>query len=335
MDELTCDVEQKQKIRKVFLGLMLVGAICGLLIFIFTFLETLPAYSDGEEIVLEIETGMSVKAIADLAKAEGVVRSDLLLYVALIHFHDPSRIHAGRYVFSEPMNVFEVADKLARNEVDEDLVRLTIPEGVRLAQIAEIASSSLSEFDAEEYLDQTNELEGYLFPETYFVPETFTAKDLIALQQKTYEESVLPLREKIETSNLNEYEILILASILEREANDVDSMRMVSGILQNRLEIGMALQADATIEYVLDTALNELPEGALATELRETKSPYNTYLHPGLPPTPIGNPGLQAIEAAIEPTESSFFYYLTDDEGVFHYAKTFNEHKANISKYLR
>lgn len=105
-------------------------------------------------------------------------------------------------------------------------------------------------------------------------------------------------------------EILALASIIEREANSPDSMKLVSSVLQNRLEIGMALQADASIEYVLDKPLKELTPEDLKID-----SPYNTYLYTGLPPTPIGNPGLDAIMAVLQPAESEYFYYITDEEG--------------------
>jgi UPF0755 protein len=110
---------------------------------------------------------------------------------------------------------------------------------------------------------------------------------------------------------------------------------MVSGIFQNRLAIGMALQADASIEYTLDVPLNELKEGELAQNLRELDSPYNTYKNAGLPPTPISNPGLTAIKAVLEPIPSEYFYYLTDAEGNFYYAKTLKEHNDNIANYLQ
>ena len=115
---------------------------------------------------------------------------------------------------------------------------------------------------------------------------------------------------------MTEYEIITLASILEREANSAESMRMISGILQNRLEINMPLQVDASIEYDLDKPLHELTP----TDLKERDTPYNTYLYSGLPPTPIGNPGQTAIEATLNPTESDYLFYVTDDESNFHYA---------------
>jgi len=124
--------------------------------------------------------------------------------------------------------------------------------------------------------------------------------------------------------------VINMASLLEREANTEESMKMVSGILQNRLAEGMRLQADASLEYVLNR-----PLGTLTAEDLEIDSPYNTYRYDGLPPTPIGNPGLTSIMAVLEPTPSDYFYYLTDEDGEFHYAKTFDEHRANIKRYLR
>jgi UPF0755 protein len=131
-------------------------------------------------------------------------------------------------------------------------------------------------------------------------------------------------------SGLSAEEVIILASIIEREANTFESMKMISGILQGRMAIGMPLQADASIEYVLDKPLKELTPEDLKVD-----SPYNTYTNKGLPPTPIGNPGTEAIKAVLEPTVSDYVYYITDNEGNFHYAKDFDEHRANVAKYLR
>lgn len=319
-------------------GLIVLGLLCILIVFavwihICILFSAPDAFSGARS--LEIMQGMSVKDIALEAQKQGIVRSNLLLYSVLTYSHDPTPIFAGTYDFAGPTNVFGVAQKLLDQDIKNELMRVTIPEGVPVIDIATIAAKALPEFNSDEYLVATRDLEGTLFPETYFVPETFTAQDFINLQRDTYEENVAPLREAIKASGFTEGEVITLASIIEREANDEKSMKMVSGIFQNRLGIGMALQADATIEYALDTPLGELPEGQLASELRETKSPYNTYLNTGLPPTPIGNPGLIAIKAVLEPTPSDNFYYITGNDGVFHYAETLQEHNTNIAKYLR
>ena len=326
-DQIPSVTTSKKKI--VSIVLFVTGLIVCILIFILYRLSLPPAdFIDGK--AFEIERGMSVQQIAAEAQEQGITKSDLLLYAILTYFHNPRSIHAGTYRFEQTTNVFGVAKKIAQNDVDKDLISLTIPEGMRSTNIATIAKEKLPLFNVDEYLTLTDKKEGYLFPETYFVPETFTAEDLIDLQTETYEDNVAPLREQIANSHFSEYEVLILASIIEREANDETSMKMVSGILQNRLEIGMALQTDASIEYVLDKPLPELVPADL-----EIDSLYNTYLYPGLVPTPIGNPGLQSIHAVLEPTLSDNYYYMTDDDGTFYYAQTFSEHKQNIARYLR
>jgi UPF0755 protein len=148
--------------------------------------------------------------------------------------------------------------------------------------------------------------------------------------QKTFNEKTAPLEERIKTSQYSQNEILTLASILEREANTPESKKIVSGILQNRLTINMPLQVDATMEYILNKPLQEL-----APEDLNIESPYNTYLNVGLPPTPIGNPGTESIEAVLEPIESEYLFYITGEDGNFYYSKTYEEHLENIEKYLR
>jgi len=292
------------------------------------FSSTSPQFSDSG-VSLQIERGMSVQKIADAAEEAGIVRSALFLYIILTYTYDPTRIYAGTYRFDEPHTVYEVAQKLARNDVDMSLLSLTLPEGITRKEIARIAEERIPEFDTDLFLELTKNNEGYLFPDTYFVPEDFKAEELVNLLAETFSTKFSQYSGAVASSTLTEYEILTLASLLEREANDEQSMKMVSGILQNRLNIGMALQADASIEYVLDKELQELTPEDLKTD-----TPYNTYLYPGLPPTPIGNPGMLAIQAVLEPLPSPFMFYITGNDGQFYYAKTFEQHKKNIREQL-
>jgi len=282
-----------------------------------------------------IAPGTPVRAITEQLQAQGVVNSQQLLYYALVFLHNPADLKASTYMFDEPLDTLSVAKRLTEGDFDTDLVRFTHIEGETVATLAKRASLVLPEFDKSVFVAEARQYEGRLYPETYFVPETYTASELIALMRETYIEMTQPLREQIAASSLTENEILILASILEREANSPESMNTVSGILQNRLRINMPLQADATIEYVLDTPLGKLPPGQLAAELRELDSPYNTYLYLGLPPTPIGNPGLTAITAVLNPAKTTYFYYITGNDGKFYYAETYTQHLRNIDQYLR
>ena len=312
-----------QSVTLIFVFLLTVA------IFLFFYLKSSPD-TFKKNTAFEVLPGMNVQTIAKAAKQQGIVRSDLFLYALLTYLHDPTDIYAGTYLFPEPVDVFTVANKLANNDIENKLIKLTLPEGITVKQMASITEKKISEFDTGKYLELAEKLEGYLYPETYMIPETFSAEELIVLQQKTFNKIIKPLQDDIEKSSLSLDEIVTLASLLEREANDEESMKMVSGILQNRLNIDMPLQADASIEYVLDKPLSQL----LPQDLK-IDTPYNTYLYKGLPPTPIGNPGIQAIKAVLFPIQSEYLFYITDNDGNFHYAKTFSEHNRNIAKYLR
>ena len=278
---------------------------------------------------------MSVRDIAREFAGANVVRIQSLLYAALVFNYDPTEIKASEYVFTEPLTTLQIAKRLTEGDYNSELVRLTFIEGERATTYGERAATVLENFDAETFRELAEPLEGKLYPETYLVPPDFTEAQLVDHLVAGYETAIAPRRASIEASPFSEYEVLILASIIEREANTPDSMRMVSGILQNRLALGMPLQADATIEYALDMPIAKLPEGQLAAELRETDSPYNTYLNKGLPPTPIGNPGIEAITAVLEPTPSRYLFYITGNNGEFYYAETLVEHNENIARYLR
>lgn len=322
------------RIKLVFIAMMLTGAGVFISGWVLYTLNIPPAEFPLYE-PITITPGTSVRAVTQQLQTQGVVKSQHFLYYALVFLHEPADLKASTYIFDTPLDTLSVAKKLTEGDFDSDLVRLTHIEGETVASLARRAQAILPEFDASVFIAEAKKYEGSLYPETYFVPSTYTAQELIALMRKTFTEVTQPLAEQIEASELTLEEILILASILEREANSPESMGLVSGILQNRLNINMPLQADATIEYVLETPLGELPPGQLANELRELDSPYNTYLYTGLPPTPIGNPGFEAITAVLNPTESEYFYYVTGNDGSFYYAETYNQHLQNIERYLR
>lgn len=313
-------------IRYSLTGVLVIMA----LLFAFFWLATTPPKDFPTNTPINIQRGLSAGAIADLLEEKNVVRSSGLLYLILLSGHDADSIQAGTYLFESPESVFTVANRLTEN-VAANLITLTLPEGFTVREFAAItASSSLVSFESEEFMAAADDKEGFLFPDTYFVPIDFTAGELFNLQLETYEQKIAPFKEALANHPLGEYGVITLASILEREANDEESMRMVAGILLKRLEENMRLQTDASIEYVLERPLNQLEAEDL-----ELDSPYNTYRYHGLPPTPIGNPGLQAIKAVLEPLESDYYYYLTDAEGTFHYAETYDEHLDNIQRYLR
>lgn len=277
-----------------------------------------------------VESGTNVKTITANLEKQGLVKSETFLYLLLVTFFEPTNIKASTYIIEEPFTAFQLAKKLVEGDFDSDLIRFTHFEGETVNHIANNAEKQLSGFDKDAFLQLSLPLEGRLFPDTYFIPQTFSATELNELLLTSFEEAIEPLQDQILASKFSLEEILVLASIIEREANTASSMNLVSSVLQNRLAIGMPLQADASIEYVLNKPLKELTPKDL-----EIDSPYNTYLNPGLPPTPIGNPGLDSIIAVLEPTESNYFYYITDDSGKFHFSETYDQHLQNINIYLR
>ncbi len=277
-----------------------------------------------------IAPGTGIRAVVEEAKKNNLIKSEMLLYAYLVTTFKDTPPQASTYVFETPLTARELAARLAKGDHDSNLVTVTIPEGVSLKDIAKIAAKALPNFSPEAFLSISVGQEGYLFPETYFVPETYTEEDFYTLLNDTFAKKVQSLEPALSNHELTLTEIVILASIIEREANSVESMKMVSGILQERLRIGMALQVDASMEYVLEKPLSELT----ADDLKQESS-YNTYLNPGLPPTPIGNPGLESLRAVIEPIPSEYLFYITGNDGQFYYARTFDEHRQNIARYLR
>lgn len=329
-DEPTIEPIRKRLVLRIVFTLL---GVCIGLVTLFSLILILlsrPPQNFPINTSLTIEAGTSVSEIVGQFADAGYVRSELVLYAYLLFFHDTKDIRAGTYVFESPLGARELANHITLVGPQDTLLSLTFPEGITVLAMSRIAKENLPLFDQDSFLSYAREKEGYLFPDTYYVPETFTDSELFDLLQTTFDEKITPLLPAISEHALTEEGVIILASIIEREANTIESMKRVSSVLQNRLALGMPLQADASIEYILDKSLSELTPEDL-----EIESPYNTYLNKGLPPTPIGNPGLDSINAVLEPEETDYFYYITDADGNFHYAKTFDEHRANIARYLR
>jgi UPF0755 protein len=277
-----------------------------------------------------IEPGTSVNAIGEKLEQAGVIRESWWFLFRVIAATKSVDLQAGTYRFEEPFTVGAVIDRLRAGDVVSNDVTITLVEGKTREIYAKQLAAELPAFERIKFMQHSADLEGYLFPDTYkFTPDT-TAREVVNKLHATFNDRFASLEANLTDNTLAKNETVILASILEREANSTTSMRMVSGVLHNRLDINMPLQADATMEYVLDKPLADLTPEDL-----EIDTPYNTYLNRGLPPTPIGNPGREALTAAMKPAAHDFLYYITGDSGRFHYATTYTEHQENIARYLR
>lgn len=212
---------------------------------------------------------------------------------------------------------------------EPDDVAITIPEGYTVAQMGEVFEK-FGLFSKNEFVKIAQSEEGYLFPDTYrFFKKTIPEK-VLEKMKKNFEEKVAEFKPEIERQKKSLQDIIIMASIIEKEIHDTEDRGLVSGILWKRIKEGMGLQVDAALTYILKKTSAELTVDDLKID-----SPYNTYKYRGLPGGPISNPGKSAIFAAVFPVGSKYLFYLSDSEGITRYAKNFDEHKDNKLRYLK
>ncbi len=281
------------------------------------------------ESVVSIARGASASEIAEELGDRSIVAHPSLLRFALRISGTGDRVQAGTYLFSAPENLLVVAYRLAAGAYGHPPVRLTLPEGETARDLSERVNAAFPDIRASVFLAEARPYEGYLFPDTYFFLPSASADDIVASMRKNFDAKTAPLTDAIALSGRSLSDIVVLASLIEREARTSAAKRMVAGILLNRLALGMPLQVDAVFGYIYgrDTYSPSLED-------LKVDSPYNTYTHKGLPPGPIANPGLESIEAALYPTKTDYLYYLTGKDGVMRYATTYAGHQANRRKYL-
>jgi len=290
--------------------------------------------TDQQLVRFVVPKGASMAEVASKLEAEGLIKSkwSLRLFVKL-NPHQ-TQVQAGSFELSKSMDLTTILETL--NQGTDD-VWVTFPEGLRREEIAlSLTKYDLVFYDEDEFLSQTVGLEGRLFPETYLVPKEITSQELINLFTNTFEAKLKPYQDLIDRSEFSFNEILTMASILEREGRGLNELRQVAGVLYRRLDMGMPLQVDASLQYAKgynqQTASWWSPPLAVDKEL---DSPFNTYMNPGLPPRPICNPGIEAIEAALTPVDAGYLFYIHDNKGQIHFAATLEEHNANVNTYLR
>lgn len=304
-----------------------IAVIGGIVALCIAFLHV-PKYHLQPKLV-EIPEGATLSDTADILKAERLITSSFLFKVSAVLLFGADDIKAGEYLVSKHYGPILLALRLIRGEYGIERVRVFIPEGVTVERMGDILSRSLVGFDAEEFVRKATPLEGYLFPDTYLFPENAKPAQVIVWLYEHFKERVAPLSSEIKASGHSLEEIIIMASIIEREVRIQEDRRIVSGILWKRISIDMPLQVDAPFVYIIGKGSADLTRDDLAMD-----SPYNTYANKGLPPGPIANPGLDAIEAALRPVETEYLFYLSDAQGTTHYARNFEEHKANKALYL-
>ncbi len=318
-----------------------------------------PANSSEDVVRFEIPLGQDINTTARNLKNEGLINSVDAFYWYLRLNDLIPKIKAGTFVLKKNMTIVEIAQEL-QDATADDTVWITVPEGLRMDEIGDILEKEMqstdskfvrSEFDdivenpdnytfsqkiqvfLDKYKPEEKPLEGFLYPDTYNFTKDITAQKIIERFVSTLESKIeAEDYAGIEASNLDFYETLTLASIIERETFTAEEKPEVADILLKRLEGKMEgvklLQVDAALLY------EKKDWKANAFLLKSKESPYNTYKNAGLTPTPISNPGIESIKAVIYPADNDYFFYLHGDDGVVRYGKTLSEHNANKLKYL-
>ena len=286
-----------------------------------------PDFPSGK--LIEIPDDALVGDMGALLEQEGVIRSSFLFKTyARVTFQDRD-LASGPYVFDKPIGLLMLVHRMANGEHGIVPARVTLTEGMTVADMAGEFSTAMPGFDTEQFLQMASTSEGYLFPDTYFFTPGTTPVEAITRLRERFDDQFATVIETVGTTTRSTSELVIMASLLEREAQSEEDMRNVADILWKRLDIDMPLQVDAVFGYIRGENGYEPTLADL-----EIDSPYNTYLYPGLPAGPISNPGLVALTAAASPTPNPYFYYLTGRDGKMYYGVTFEDHVRNRELYL-
>lgn len=290
-----------------------------------------PVSKDTTEQAFVIAKGQGLNEIADNLKEQDLIKSTSAFKNYAKQNGLEKKVQPGTFKLSPSMSSKEIAVAITNQPLDD---WVTLLEGWRVEEMAEQLEEEVG-LDKKEFIKKAKE--GYMFPDTYLVPKDYTVDQVVDLLRSTFEKKFTPeLRQKIRAQGLTEEQGIILASIVEREARSYEVRRQVASILLKRFKIDMGLNADATIQYALGYQPSEKSwwkKRILYKDL-EIDSPYNTYIHVGLPPKPIANPSLSSLEAvANADPKTPYLYYFHDTQGNSYYAKTLEEHNENVANH--
>ncbi|SEF43516.1 endolytic transglycosylase MltG [Paenibacillus sp. UNC499MF] len=346
----------KSRLKRLMTGLLVVVLLlagCAAAAAYYIRGELQPTSASDQEKKVEIVSGDGVKNIASKLEKEGLIRNASVFMYYLKWKNEGGRFQAGEYAMKPGIGTDEIIAVLNSGQTAK-ANRLTIPEGYTVTQIADKvgqhkgleasafvkAAEAYKPAQGEELLagipadaKLKHKLEGYLFPDTYDIPKDATEQKLITLMVDQLDKRLQNLpadwNDKLKASGLTFHQMMTIASLIEREVVVDEERPLVASVIYNRLKIKQPLQIDATVQYALGKQKERLLESDLKIE-----SPYNTYKNPGLPPGPIASPSLASIKAALYPTESKYFYYVTKKDGSqgHLFGETYAQHLANIEK---
>ena len=326
------------KILKILIALSVLIALT-VTAYGYVYINSAPGSLSGD-VVVEIKRGSSFYAAASSLREKGVINSVRLfrIYAGLDGFQ--SKIKAGEYLVKPSMTAREIADALVSGDVLRH--KITIPEGYNLYQIADLLEEKgivmkkafiEKAFDRQLMSSMDVEgvsFEGYLYPETYFLTKNMKAKDVISRMRAGLRDKFTKnLEERSKEIGLTPHEVIILASIIEKETGNPDERPLISAVFHNRLKKEMRLQTDPTVIY----GMIETYDGNIRKKDLLKKTPYNTYRISGLPLGPIANPGIDSIMAALYPDDVEYIFFVSKNNGSHVFTKTYKEHKKYVWEY--
>ncbi|MEK9184715.1 MAG: endolytic transglycosylase MltG [Patescibacteria group bacterium] len=290
-----------------------------------------PPKNFPSEITVTIEKGTSLKSISQTLEDKGIIRSAFFFRMFIIANGGEKKVMEGDYLFQKQTHASEVAFRITNGKYGIAPIKIVIPEGSTLSEIVNIftTNNKLTKFNKNNFIKLTKNKEGYLFPDTYLVLPNINEKQIIKLLTDNFDKKIASIKPKIDISGKSLKDVITMASIVEKEAPKIEDKKIIAGILWKRIKIGMPLQVDVTFSYIYGISTPKIYYTDLTID-----SPYNLYKNKGLPPSPINNPGLDSITATVNPTDTKYFYYLSDKKGIMHYAETHDQHVANKNKYL-
>jgi UPF0755 protein len=315
---------------------------CCLVIFLtwYFFCLLVPTGSGKVARVVSFPVGSGIKKLATELKRNGIIRSSWHFIIVSRLRGQAHRLKAGDYRFTDAMTTTDILRKVVNGDVD--FQRFALPEGYSIYQAAELlqqqhflARNAFLRACSDPQLlarlgIRTASVEGYLFPATYNLSQGETAEQLVAQMTAHFEKNYSAIAHSAVGREISRHEVVTLASMIEKEAVSPAEKPLISSVFHNRLRIGMPLQSDPTTIYGVRTFCGTVTKADI-----KHPSPYNTYLNPGLPPGPIGNPGADALRAALHPAVTPYLYFVARQDGTHQFSRTLEEHNQAVQKYLK
>lgn len=265
-----------------------------------------------------VNQGEGLISVAQKLEDNKIINNKYIFIITAYINGKNKKIQAGKYRLDSNLTTANIVDQLSKGGTSD--YWLKIIEGQRVEEITPRYPRSE---------------EGYLFPDSYLIPDYYTSEEILAVIKANFDKKFAKAKENA-TKTIDDKDAVILASLIEREARQPETKRKIAGILYNRLDIGMGLQVDASIQYARDTIIRPKEYWQPITADDTTiVSPYNTYKNRGLPPAPICNPGYDSLYAVFHPIDSDYMYYITGKDGNMYYATTLSDHNENVAKYLK